>query len=133
MVKKKNRMERKITNQKDSGILLQLSWSSISSADLSNADLLFRTINSANQLSVYRAVGKWCDELTQQIPGQHFSSMEKSVAKVNEQLRRKLEPEEVNTFVRTPGTNVQAARDQLRNHQERFEKLPTDMKVSQIC
>ena len=28
----------------------------------------------------------WCDELTQQIPGQSFSGVEKSVAKVAEQL-----------------------------------------------
>ena len=49
--------------------------------------------------------------------------MEKSIAKVNEQLHRNLELEEVNTLVRTLETNVQAARDRLRNHQERFEKL----------
>ena len=59
--------------------------------------------------------------------------MEKSIAKVNEQFYRKLEPEEANTLVQTLETNVQAARDRLPDHQEKFEKLSREMKVSQIC
>ena len=35
--------------------------------DLSNADLLFRTIILVNQLNVYGAIADWCGELTQQI------------------------------------------------------------------
>ena len=85
------------------------------SAKPSNAVLLFGTVDSANQRSMYGEIEDWCDELTQVTPGQSFSSMEKSVAKVNEQSSRKLEPEEVNTLVRTPETNVQAA--------ERFAKV----------
>ena len=77
---------------------------------------------------MYRAIADWCDELTQQIPGQSLSSMAKSIAKVNEQFLRKLEPEEVNTLVRTPETNAQAARDGLHNHQVRFEKLSRGIK-----
>ena len=34
------------------------------SADPSNAEILFRTINFANQLSIYGAIADWCDELT---------------------------------------------------------------------
>ena len=83
----------------------------------------FRTVHSANQLSIYGALANGCDELTHQIPGQSFPSMEKSVAKVSEQLCRKLEPQEVDTLVQTLGTNVQAARDRLRACQERFEKV----------
>ena len=52
--------------------------------------MLFRTINSANQLSIYGAIANWC---------------------VAEQLYRKLEHEEANTLVQAPDTNVQAARD----------------------
>ena len=55
------------------------------SRDTSNAELLFPKIKFANQLSIYGAVADWCDELTQQIPGQSFSSMQTSAAKVNEQ------------------------------------------------
>ena len=82
------------------------------SAEPSNAELLFHTIHSANQLSINGAVADWCDELTQQIPGQSFLSTEKPVAKVNEQLRRKL------PLVGTPETNVQAARHRRRVHQD---------------
>ena len=35
------------------------------SADPSNAELLFRRINSANQLSIYGAIADWCDGVTQ--------------------------------------------------------------------
>ena len=59
--------------------------------------------------------------------------MEKSIAGVLEQLYRKLEPEEVNTLVQALETNVQAARDRLRDHQEKFENLTKEIKVSQIC
>ena len=38
------------------------------SAEHLNAELLFRTVHSANQLSIYGAAANWCDELTQQIP-----------------------------------------------------------------
>ena len=59
--------------------------------------------------------------------------MEKSVAKVNGQSCRILELEEVHTLVRTLGTDVQAARDRLRIHQEKCEKLSSEIEVSQIC
>ena len=59
--------------------------------------------------------------------------MEKSVAKVNDQLCRTLEPQEVDTLVQTPRTNVQAARDRLRIHQERFDRLSSEIQVPQIC
>ena len=55
-------------------------------ADSSNTELLFRTIHSANQLSIYGAVSSWCEELAQWIPGQNELTSEKSVAKENEQL-----------------------------------------------
>ena len=50
-----------------------------------NAQLLFRTIHSANQLSIYGAVASWCGELAQLIPGQTHMIMEKSVAQENDQ------------------------------------------------
>ena len=70
-----------------SGLLEQERWEMCDSlqGDPSNAGLLLRTINSANQPSIYVASEDWCDELTQQIPGQSFSIMEKFIAKVTEQ------------------------------------------------
>ena len=35
-----------------------------------NAELLFRTIQSATQLSIYGAGASWCEDLAQRIPGQ---------------------------------------------------------------
>ena len=35
-----------------------------------NAELLFRTIQSANQFSIYGAGASWCEDLAQRIPGQ---------------------------------------------------------------
>ena len=45
------------------------------------------------------------------------------MAKVPEQLCRKWEPEEVDTWVQTLETNVQAARERLRDDQEQFENF----------
>ena len=101
--------------------------------DTSNAELLFRTISLANQLSIHGAVTDWCDELAQQIPGQSFSTIEKSIAKLNEQLIRKLAPEEVNTLEKTLWTEVQASTNRLRDHEEKFAKLSKEMKVTQTC
>ena len=59
-------------------------------AESSNAEFLFCTIHSANQLSIYRAVASWCEELAQLIPGQTHVDVEKSVAKANDQLAQKM-------------------------------------------
>ena len=56
------------------------------SAELSIAEVSFRTINYANQLSIFGAIADSCGALTQQIPCQSFLNMEKSVANVNEHL-----------------------------------------------
>ena len=71
----------------------------------------FRTVHSENQLSIYGALANGCDELTHQIPGQSFPSMEKSVAKVSEQLCRKLEPQHVgaNTWDECSGSEGSTA------------------------
>ena len=45
------------------------------SAGSSNIELLFRTIHSANEPSIYGAVVSWCEELAQLTPGQTHLSM----------------------------------------------------------
>ena len=89
----------------------------------SNAELLFRTNHSADHLSIHRAVANWCDELTQLVLGESFSSVYKSMATVTEQFNRKLELEKVSTLVEALEKNVQAARERLRDHQGTFENL----------
>ena len=64
--------------------------------------------------------------LAQLIPGQSHLRMEKSVAKVNDQLSQKLEPQGVDTLAQTPRTNVQAAGDRLRIHHQRFEEMSNE-------
>ena len=49
--------------------------------DSSDTDLLFRTIHSANQLSIYGAVSSWCEEFAQRTSNQTESTLEKFVAK----------------------------------------------------
>ena len=90
--------------------------------DTSIVELSFRTLNSTNQLVLHGAVAGWCDEFAQQILGQSASSVERSIAKVSEQLDRPLAPEEVNTLV-TAFETVQATRNRLRDHQEKFDIL----------
>ena len=53
--------------------------------DLSNAELLFRTMIYVSQLSVFGAIADWCGELAQQISDHAFSSTGKPVAQ-NEEL-----------------------------------------------
>ena len=65
------------------------------SGDSTNAELLFRTLNSANQLSVYGAVAEWCGELAQQISAHASSRIGKPIAHVNEQLDFQVAPEDV--------------------------------------
>ena len=94
------------------------------SAEPSDAELLFRTIHSANQLSIYGAIADWCDELIDSANTWSIISQHGEIRSCVE----KLEPQEVNSLVRTLGTNVQAARDRLRIHQERLEKLSREIK-----
>ena len=73
--------------------------------DLSNAELLFRTIFSVNRLSVYGAIADWCGEVAQQISDRAFSSTGKLVAQMNEQLNCRLSPEVVSVMTKPSEIN----------------------------
>ena len=73
-------------------------------AGSSNTELLFRTTPPANQISINGAVSRWCEELAQRILGQNELIVGKSVAKENEQLLKKVNPQEVNSVVQTSRT-----------------------------
>ena len=92
-------------------------------AESSSAELLFRTIHSANQLSFYGAAASWCEDLAQLIPGQTHVFMETSVAKANGQLTQKLEPQEGDSLVHTPRRNDEAAGNRLRMYLQNFEEF----------
>ena len=105
------------------------------SGDSSDAELLFRTVNSTHQLDIFGAVADWCDDffLAEQILDQSFSSVEKSIATVNEQLYGNLAPKEANTLITALEIDAQAARFRLRDHQEKLDNLSKEKKVSQTC
>ena len=100
------------------------------SAESSNTELLFRTIHSAKQLSMYGAVASWCGEFAHLIPGRTHMIMEKSVAKENYQLSPKLEPQEVDSLVQTPRRK---AGNRLRVDLRKFEELETDGQFTKVC
>ena len=102
-------------------------------AEVSSADLFFRTIHSANQLSIYGAVVSWCETLALLMPGQTHVSMEKSVAKTNDQLSQTLEPQEVDSLVQVPRRNDQAAGNRLRICRQRLEELSNEIQITKAC
>ena len=51
---------------------------------------------------------------------------------MNEQLDRKLAPEEVNTLVKALDIDFDASRNRLRVHQEKFENLLKDTSDSNL-
>ena len=79
-------------------------------ADPSNTGLLFRTIHSAIQLSIYGAVSSWCAEFGQR-PNEKVPSSERFVA------------QEVNSLVQTPRNDDPASGIRLRECLQRFETL----------
>ena len=83
-------------------------------------ELMFRTIHSVNQLSIFGAVASWCDDLAQRILGQNELIMEKSVAEENEHLLENVKPQEVSSLVQTPRSNDGASGHRLREQLQRL-------------
>ena len=93
-----NALKRTPTNLKDSEILRTISLlnrgflkrkggkSTVHfTAEIPNAELLFHSIHTANQLSIYGAVSNWCEEFAQRTWNEKESTSEKFAAKENEQ------------------------------------------------
>ena len=87
-------------------------------ADASNTELLFRTIRSANQLSIDGSVSSWCEEFGQRPNERDFGQF---VEKENEQLVKNVKPQEVNSLVQTPRSDDPASPNRLREHLQNFE------------
>ena len=51
------------------------------------------------------AVSSWCEEFAQWTPSQNELTVERSVAKRNEQLLKKVKPQEVTSLAQTPRSN----------------------------
>ena len=83
-------------------------------ADSSNTEFLFRTIHSANQLSIYGAVQIWCEEFGQR-PIEKEPTSERFMAKENEQLLENVKPQEVNSSVKIQGEMIQHSEKDCEN------------------
>ena len=100
--------------------------------DTSNTELLFRTIHSANKLSVYGAVSHWCEEFGR-TPHEKEDTSDKFASKENEEILKMLNPQEVNSLVRTPRNGSPASENGLRESLRNFESLSKTNQFTRIC
>ena len=96
-------------------------------AESPNIELLFRKIHSANQLSIYGAVSSWCDDLVRKILGQTSLSVDTSISRVNDQLSKNLDPQEVGSSVQNPTRTEGAAGNSLHDHLQQFKGLDPEV------
>ena len=92
--------------------------------------LLFRIIISVNQLSVYGAISDWCEELAQYLSDPHSTSTRILVAELNDESESRVAPNVVSILTNPLWINVPVQGDSLRRHNERFEHLPEDIRIS---
>ena len=89
-------------------------------AETSNTELLYRTIHSATQLSIYGAVAGWCEDFG-------VKSHEKPPTTMNDDLLTEVQPKEVTSLVKVPRNAQSAAGNSLREVQQNFETLGTQV------
>ena len=94
-------------------------------ADASNTELLHRTIHSAHQLSIYGAVARWCED-------SGMKSDETLPKTINAKILKEVQPKEVTSSVKVP-RNAQPSGNSLREAQQNFETLVTEVKITRIC
>ena len=89
-----------------------------------NIELLLRTVISANQLSVYRAIADLCNELPKDLraPGKpaapdHLDTMEIPTG----------------LSITENSTNPQQWRNPVQEYERKFEQLSEDLKLSKLC
>ena len=96
-------------------------------ADASNTELLHRTIHSANQLSIYGAVARWCEDFG-------MKSDETLPKTINAKKLKEVQPREVTSLVKAP-RNAQppAGKTLCVKFQQNFEILATEVQFTRIC
>ena len=95
--------------------------------DKSNAELLFRTIISVNQLSIFEAISDWCGEVAQQI-SDHWV-FQQGETRGEEGLNNSLDCRlslAVLSCIETACDRRSGSENLLRSQNERFETLPED-------
>ena len=90
-----------------------------------NTELLFQTIHSVNQLSIYGAVANWCHQfgLTEEGKGRAYFS-------VDNKMLTSLQPKEVQLLVSLP---TMAPGNRMRQNVLSFEALTSKIQLSQLC
>ena len=100
--------------------------------DASNTELLFRTIHSANLLSIYGAISSWCEKFGLR-PNEREMTSERFVTKENEQILKDVKPQEVNSLVQTPRSNDPVSGNRLRESLRNFETLQKEIQFTKVC
>ena len=95
-------------------------------ADASNTELLYRTIRSTNQLRIFGAVAKWCDDFG-------LKSDEKHPKIINDKRLKVVQPTEVIALVKAPRTAQPAAGNSLREVQQNFVTFGPEVQFTRIC
>ena len=98
-------------------------------ADASNTKSFFRTIHSANQLSIHGAVASWCEEFGLK-PDE---TSEKLTKTENDQILKEVRPQEVKLLVQTPRNDDPATGNRLREYFQNFETLEKEIQFTRIC
>ena len=100
-------------------------------SDLATVELLFRTIISVNQLSVYGTVLDWCEEFCSADFRSFFFQYGETVAELNEEPESRDSPYVVSILTNPPSSNAALQGDLLRHHNKRVGNLPEDLRVSE--
>ena len=103
--------------------------SSIHFCDDETIEVLFRTINSANQLSIHGAVADMCEESI--LLFSDSASTGKPVAKEEPEVM--LPPSDVLNEIDSRPTGDPARGDTLRKYKQQIEDLPEDPRIDKMC
>ena len=94
-------------------------------------ELLLRTVQSANQLSICGAALSWCEDLADKIPGQTSSGVDGSSARMNGQSSKRLNPQRSGFLDTEPKEEV--AGHSWHDHLRRFNLLDPDEQFRKFC
>ena len=95
------------------------------------AELIFRTIVSVSQLSIYGAVSDWCEELAKRISICSEQSAGKPASKNNSEPTMALAA--VSTATNPLVTDSPEQGNLFRRYRKKFAKLPDDIQIVKTC
>ena len=81
----------------------------------------------------YGAVSSWCEELAEKMLGQTSLGVDNSISKVNDQLSKQLDPQDIGSVVQNQPRTEEAAGNCWRDHLQRFKMLDQDEQFRTIC